>query len=63
MYCILVDHPYEGLVLWETGSGKDYPTVWGPVIADLCARVKYERRHGGKDTLFLKQKKKKKADG
>ncbi|GMG28730.1 unnamed protein product [Aspergillus oryzae] len=45
MYCILIDHPHEGLILWETGSGKDYPTVWGPAIADIFARVKYEPRH------------------
>jgi len=28
MYCILVDHPHEGVILWETGPGKDYPEVW-----------------------------------
>ena len=27
MYCILIEHPIEGLILWETGCGKDYPTV------------------------------------
>ena len=27
MYCILIEHPVEGLILWETGCGKDYPTV------------------------------------
>jgi len=27
MYCILIKHPVEGLILWETGCGKDYPEV------------------------------------
>jgi glyoxylase-like metal-dependent hydrolase (beta-lactamase superfamily II) len=45
MYCILIDHPHEGLILWETGSGKDYPTVWGPALSDVFTRVKYEPRH------------------
>ncbi|KAK3075759.1 hypothetical protein LTS18_013987, partial [Coniosporium uncinatum] len=39
---ILIEHPTEGLILYETGSGKDYPTVWGPPINDLFARVNYE---------------------
>lgn len=45
MYCVLIDHPHEGLILWETGSGKDYPEVWGPVAVDIFARVRYEPRH------------------
>ena len=45
MYCILIDHPHEGLILWETGCGKDYPTVWGPAASDIFARVNYEPRH------------------
>lgn len=45
MYCILIDHPHEGLILWETGSGKNYPSIWGPVVSDVFARVKYEPRH------------------
>lgn len=45
MYCILIDHPHEGLILWETGCGKDYPTAWGPAASDIFARVKYEPRH------------------
>ncbi len=35
MYCILIDHPTEGCILWETGCGVDYPTVWGPVSRTL----------------------------
>ncbi|UPK96112.1 hypothetical protein LCI18_007047 [Fusarium solani-melongenae] len=45
MYCILIDHPHEGLILWETGCGKDYPTVWGPQLSDVFARVRYEPQH------------------
>ena len=45
MYCVLIEHPIEGLILWETGSGKDYPTVWGPQLADIFTRVRYEAAH------------------
>ncbi|KAL6862597.1 hypothetical protein ACO1O0_002833 [Amphichorda felina] len=45
MYCILIDHPHEGLILWETGCGKEYPTVWGPELSDVFARIRYEPRH------------------
>jgi hypothetical protein len=27
MYVVLIDHPVEGLILFETGCGKDYPEV------------------------------------
>lgn len=27
MYVVLIDHPSEGLILFETGCGKDYPEV------------------------------------
>lgn len=45
MYCILIEHPHEGLILWETGCGKDYPEVWGPVVSDIFSRVRYEPQH------------------
>ncbi|KAF2723821.1 Metallo-hydrolase/oxidoreductase [Polychaeton citri CBS 116435] len=45
MYCILIEHPHEGCILWETGSGRDYPTVWGPQVSDVFSRVRYEPRH------------------
>ena len=45
MYCVLIDHPHEGCILWETGSGKDYPEVWGPQLADVFSRIRYEPRH------------------
>jgi len=38
---ILIEHPTEGLLLFETGSGKDYPDVWGPPLNDIFARVDY----------------------
>ena len=45
MYCVLISHPHEGLILWETGSGKEYPEVWGPVVSDVFCRVRYEPKH------------------
>lgn len=45
MYCVLISHPHEGLILWETGSGKDYPEVWGPAVSDIFSRVRYEAKH------------------
>lgn len=45
MYCILIDHPHEGIILWETGCAKDYPLVCGPVVSDVFARVRYEPQH------------------
>jgi len=41
-HAILIDHPKEGLILWETGSGKDYPKVWGAPVNDIFAQVDYE---------------------
>lgn len=35
----------QGLLLWETGSGKDYPEVWGPQLADIFSRTQYEPHH------------------
>ncbi|THV53751.1 hypothetical protein BGAL_0043g00370 [Botrytis galanthina] len=45
VYAILIDHPFEGVILWETGCGVDYPEVWGPQVVDIFARIKYEPRH------------------
>ncbi|CCD50285.1 hypothetical protein ACHAPC_009159 [Botrytis cinerea] len=45
LYAILIDHPFEGVILWETGCGVDYPEVWGPQVVDIFARIKYEPRH------------------
>lgn len=27
MYCVLIEHPHEGLVLWETGAGMVSPEL------------------------------------
>lgn len=51
MYCVLIDHPHEGLILWETGCGVDYPTVWGPALADIFSRVRYEPKHELKNAV------------
>ncbi|KIM88008.1 hypothetical protein PILCRDRAFT_814690 [Piloderma croceum F 1598] len=45
MYCVLIEHPYEGLILWETGSGSHYPELCGPVFNDVFPRVIYEPHH------------------
>lgn len=37
----MIEHPTEGLILFETGAGPDYPTVWGAPVNDLFARVDY----------------------
>lgn len=37
----LIEHPTEGLILFETGAGKDYPDVWGAPANDIFARVNY----------------------
>lgn len=36
---MLISHPTEGLILFETGAGKDYDRTWGAPINDLFARV------------------------
>jgi glyoxylase-like metal-dependent hydrolase (beta-lactamase superfamily II) len=41
MISALISHPTEGLVLFETGAGKDYPEVWGPQLNDIFAREGY----------------------
>ncbi len=38
---VLIEHPTEGLILFETGAGKDYPEVWGVPLNDIFARVDY----------------------
>lgn len=45
MMCALISHPTEGLVLFETGPGKDYPDVWGPQLNDIFARENYCEDH------------------
>ncbi|GAC95450.1 metallo-beta-lactamase super [Pseudozyma hubeiensis SY62] len=45
VYAVLIEHPTEGLILWETGCGKDYPTVWGAPLNDIFARSRYDEVH------------------
>jgi glyoxylase-like metal-dependent hydrolase (beta-lactamase superfamily II) len=42
MYAVLIKHPTEGLILYETGAGPDYPEVVGPQVQDIFARVDYD---------------------
>ena len=41
MISVLIEHPTEGLVLFEVGPGKNYPDVWGPQMCDVFARIDY----------------------
>jgi glyoxylase-like metal-dependent hydrolase (beta-lactamase superfamily II) len=41
MISVLVEHPTEGLILFEVGPGQDYPSVWGPQLCDVFARIDY----------------------
>ena len=43
-YALLIDHPTEGLILFETGCGRDYVNHWGPV-ADVFAPAKSEEKY------------------
>ncbi|KAF2869280.1 beta-lactamase-like protein [Massariosphaeria phaeospora] len=45
MLSFLIEHPTEGLILYETGAGSDYPEVVGPQINDVFARVDYSHDH------------------
>ncbi|EOD46037.1 putative metallo-beta-lactamase superfamily protein [Neofusicoccum parvum] len=37
----LIEHPTEGLILFETGSGKNHPENWGAPLNDIFAQVNY----------------------
>ena len=39
---ILTEHPKEGLILFETGSGKDYPQVCSAPLDDIFAQINYD---------------------
>ncbi|KAF2118440.1 beta-lactamase-like protein [Lophiotrema nucula] len=39
MLSYLIEHPTEGLIIFETGAGADYPEVVGPQVHDVFARV------------------------
>lgn len=51
VYCCLIEHPIEGVILWETGCGKDYPEVWGPQVHDVFTRVRYDEKHELKNAI------------
>lgn len=42
---VLIEHPTEGLILFETGGGENYPEVWGAPLNDIFARVDYTEEH------------------
>jgi len=41
-YAVLIEHPKEGLILWECGSGENWPEVVGAPLNDIFARVDYK---------------------
>lgn len=43
MVACLIEHPTEGLILFETGAGDNYPEVVGPQINDVFNRVDYDK--------------------
>lgn len=43
-YALLIDHPTEGLLLWETGCGRGFANTWGPV-ADIFAPCRSEEKY------------------
>ncbi|RYN36658.1 hypothetical protein AA0113_g2481 [Alternaria arborescens] len=43
MLGILIEHPTEGLILYETGGGEDYPNLAGAHVQDVFSRVDYDK--------------------
>ncbi|KAF2270556.1 Metallo-hydrolase/oxidoreductase [Lojkania enalia] len=43
MMAFLIEHPTEGLILFETGAGDNYPEVVGSQVNDVFSRVEYTR--------------------
>jgi hypothetical protein len=43
MLAFLIEHPTEGLILYETGAGEDYPEVVGAPVQDVFSRVDYDK--------------------
>jgi glyoxylase-like metal-dependent hydrolase (beta-lactamase superfamily II) len=48
---VLIEHPTEGLLLFETGGGKDYPEVWGAPINDVSSMTQSAMRNSSKYSL------------
>ncbi|KAI4646594.1 hypothetical protein J4E93_004815 [Alternaria ventricosa] len=42
MLGILIQHPTEGLILYETGAGENYPEDVGPPIQDIFTRIDHD---------------------
>ncbi|OAL07515.1 Metallo-hydrolase/oxidoreductase [Phaeosphaeriaceae sp. SRC1lsM3a] len=42
MLSFLILHPTEGLILYETGGGHNYPELVGPPVQDVFSRVDYD---------------------
>lgn len=42
MLAFLILHPMEGLILYETGGGHNYPELVGPPVQDVFSRVDYD---------------------
>lgn len=42
MLAFLIAHPTEGLILYETGGGNDYPALVGAPVQDVFSRVDYD---------------------
>ncbi|KAK8155899.1 beta-lactamase-like protein [Phyllosticta citrichinensis] len=38
----LIEYPTEGLILFETGGGKEYPSAWGAPLNDIFAQDEYK---------------------
>jgi glyoxylase-like metal-dependent hydrolase (beta-lactamase superfamily II) len=43
MLSVLIEHPTEGLILFETGGGEDYPKLAGAAIQDVFSRVDHDK--------------------
>ncbi|KAH4110217.1 hypothetical protein HBH46_019430 [Parastagonospora nodorum] len=43
MLAFLIEHPTEGLILYETGGGNDYPALVGAPVQDVFSRVDYDK--------------------
>lgn len=43
MLAILIEHPTEGLILYETGGGENYPEIVGEHVQDVFSRVDYDK--------------------
>lgn len=43
MLSVLIEHPTEGLILFETGGGDDYPELATAPVQDVFSRVDYDK--------------------